>query len=113
LEWLNSYRKALKRSNIDPQDCCIVGSSCLEVFGICNSTNIDFTVSKDLRNRYFNNGVSKVGDFVNAIAKGYHHSDLAEINDDMLIYNPKYHFYFRGLKFASLEIARNQDRYRR
>lgn len=113
--WLAECREACIRSEIGPDDICVVGSSSLEVVGVRPSTDIDFTLKSHYRKSRYGTGVSHLTPVVDIVTAGYHRSrERPAISDDELVDNPDLHFRFRGLKFANPEIVLDQkDFYRR
>jgi hypothetical protein len=115
LEWLDEYSKILIKYKIDPDNCCIVGSSSLEVMGLRNSTDIDFVLKSNFRDGKFSDKFQALSENVDIVSLGYHNhtDDRQTINDDELINDFRKHFYFRGLKFASIKIIRDRKAYQR
>ncbi|MCF7852598.1 MAG: hypothetical protein K9M07_05095 [Simkaniaceae bacterium] len=91
------YIKFIKRKKIPLQDVCIDGSAVLSAYGLRDcALDFDFLCTKR-------------GEF-GRIHPLDHHNEAWEklgylINE--VIYNPKKHFYFKGLKFVSLTEIRN------
>lgn len=107
LEWLDEYDRVLRDIEVDKKDCCIVGSSTLEVFGIRKSTDVDFIMSSPQRERIFPDTCKNLSKNVDVVTKGYHlraNGDYEKYNDNQIIYDADKHIYFRGLKFADLRI---------
>jgi hypothetical protein len=105
LDWLTEFKEYCLSNNINIEDTCIVGSSPLEVVGIRNSTDIDFTISSVLRNKY-GDEVSHLSKHLDIVTRCYVRSmDSVLISDDELIYNDKYHFIFFGCKFANIDLV--------
>lgn len=109
LGWMNHYRALLQQHNIAPEDACIVGSAVLEVLGIRQATDIDFTVKRDIRDRLFGDKVIRFSNGIDLVSVGYHRTTTGtQWSDDALIEAPELHFYFRGLKFAAPHILRDR-----
>ena len=85
----------LIRNRIDPDDYCVTASSVLSVLGLREGKDLD----------YLHRGPRIDGhpdiDSHNEYSKGRY----AKTIDD-IIYNPDNHFYFNGLKYASLEVVK-------
>ncbi len=109
LQWLSDYRAKLATLGIPPESACIVGSSSLEVAALRLSTDIDFTVRRDVRVALFAAHPQAVGNRLDVVMEGYHRRmDGANHSDDRLIDDPSLHFRFRGFKFASLAVIRDR-----
>ena len=110
LQWLEEYISVLKNHGLSSNDCCIVGSSSLEVMGIRNSTDIDFILKTSMRDNRFPDEFVKLSDNVDIVYKGYHLRSGSDIKytDNEVIQEFDKHFYFRGIKFASIQIIRDR-----
>ena len=114
LEWLSDYRNALAAADIDPEDCCIVGSSVLETIGLRLSTDIDFTLRKPLRDQRYGPGVTKFAPGLDIVTEGYHRvREGTAYTDDQIIDNPRLHVRFRGLKIVAPFIVRDRKDFSR
>ena len=89
---LNNYFNLLKEDNID---YCITSSIILEMYGLRDAKDIDYLhrENKDINLPFFGSHKGKWLDF-------YH------VSKEEIIYNPKYHFYFNGFKFATLDVIK-------
>jgi len=98
------------KEGIRIDDCCVVGSSPLEIFGIRKSTDIDIIIDPFVRRNLFHDDVVNLSNNVDIVCKGYHRSQEKEkiFSDEQIIHDVDKHFYFRGLKFANLEIVRDR-----
>ncbi len=107
LAWLGDYHAALGRLAIDPEHCCVVGSSVLEALGVRDATDIDFTVTHAVREARFDGGVTHVNADLDVVARDYPRAIArAEApGDDHLVGDRALHFRYRGLKFASLDVV--------
>ncbi len=104
-EWLFKLAGELSKHGLSRNDVCIVGSSPLEVVGIRNSTNIDITLALRFRKR-FGPGITHLNDWLDIVTEGYpRSSNDQQISDDQLIYDARNHFWYRGFKFASVDIV--------
>lgn len=108
LNWISQYHQQLKQLNIDPQLCCIVGSGVLEAYGVRLATDIDFTVTHQIRNTFFTPGVTHLTSDLDVVALDYPRAKVGFINppsDDDLIKDRALHILVRGLKFANLDVV--------
>ncbi|WP_062269294.1 hypothetical protein [Endozoicomonas arenosclerae] len=95
------FRKELEDKEIDRESICIINGSVLSVFGIRDTDDIDYVCSNTLHPilggyDLANNLCNKVG---------------IDINE--LVYNPNQHFYYMGIKFASLDVFLKIKNFRR
>jgi hypothetical protein len=94
---LDHFEQWLKKLNINQNDCCIVGESINAIYGQKDSNRIDFIYSgpaekvkaHPVDNIYNENDND-----------AYFIFNVHKDNAARIIYNPKYHFYYRGFKFA-------------
>ena len=95
---LLNYFNLLQKENTD---YCITSSIILEMYGLRNAKDIDYLhiENKDINLPLFGCHTGKWLDY-------YH------ICKEEIIYNPKYHFYFNGFKFASLEVIKKMKQKR-
>lgn len=108
LTMLTAYHAALKSLRIDPEACCIVGSSVLEAFGVRLATDVDFTVTHQIRQALFTPGVTHLTPTLDVVAKDYPRAKIGSSTaptDDDLIRDRALHVRVRGLKFADLDIV--------
>lgn len=89
------FKKWLKENNIDPNDVCITGSSTMALYGLRDAKDIDYLHRID--HRYPDTAQIKS----HLSEKNYYPT-----NFDDIIYNPENHFYFEGIKFASLDMVK-------
>lgn len=114
LKWLVEFKETLLRYNIDLNDCCVVGSSSLEVMGIRESTDIDFILKKEVRDKIFTDDFMLLSENVDIVCSGYHRSSSKNIySDDEIISDIDKHFYFKGIKFANIEIIKERKEYQK
>tara|TARA_Y100000385_G_C13038162_1_gene614003 strand:- start:830 stop:1585 length:756 start_codon:yes stop_codon:yes gene_type:complete len=90
---LNLFRKFLTDNKISKNEALIDGSLVLALYGLRKSSDIDFFVS--------NNNSLKVS--IKDIEE--HDSELKYhlVDKEELLFNPKYHFIYNGLKIISFE----------
>ena len=108
LNWLSSYFKKLNELHIDAENCCIVGSGVLEAHGIRPATDVDFTVTHDIREKLFTPGVTHLTENLDVVAKDYPRAEVGRANapsDNQLVTDTALHIRFRGLKVAALNIV--------
>jgi len=115
LRWVESLKIEMSKRGIPIEDCCVVGSSTLEVFGIRNSTDLDFTLKSKWRYEKFNSGITKVNEMLDVVTAGYHrvHAPRVAVSDDELVADSRHHFLFRGVKFANLNIVADRKDFSR
>lgn len=99
----------LKTINIPTRDICVIGTGVLSAIGIQkhHDSDIDFIISHKLRhkfgwgachlNNHYEVGVSSKQ------AQG-------PILDDIIIHSSNYHFWFKGVKFANLDIIKDRKK---
>lgn len=101
---LEDYLLTLNKHNI--KDSIIVGSTPLDLFGLRNTTDIDFCISEQERKeKGFDENPKRLGTSTDIVSQRPNYL-RGEISDYSLITNPNYHFVYRGLKFATLEIMK-------
>lgn len=107
--WLMEYEKVLAQEEIDTEESCIVGSSVLELLGIRKSTDVDFILSENVRESKYPDKSLSLSENVDLASANYHKTNRSTeiITDDQIIFNPEYHFRYRGLKFADPLIIRD------
>ena len=114
LSMLQNYKSTLHKIGIKENDCCIVGSSILNVFNLRKADDIDFTLLKDSRMKHFDNGVTNIDNTTDVVAYNYARCFQGKaINDTQLITIPKHHFLVRGCKFAYPTIVLTRKQYQR
>lgn len=91
------YKKELKKQNINKYELCIVSSAVSEIFDIVESWDIDY-ISKNI----VTNKVIKITKDIDLLDYNYDKT----ISNELIINKNKNHFYFRWLKFLSLEILK-------
>jgi tetratricopeptide (TPR) repeat protein len=115
LRWLDTLKAALAAQGIPLADCCVVGSSSLEVLGLRESTDLDITLLRHHRHPRFGGGITRLAEQVDIVTEGYHrvHAPRVPITDDELIDDPRHHFVYRGVKFAMPTIILDRKDYSR
>ena len=85
------FKEHLEAQKSNSQDYCITGSFVLALYGLRESRDLDYVyhgtplLGGDTHNKY---------------------AHLFNTSIDDIIYNPNHHFYFAGVKVASLEVIR-------
>ncbi len=93
-----SYRQWIKTNNINIECLCIDSSAVLSVYGLRDCRDLDI-----LHHGYDNQIESIPNQLI-----GSHNDEMRyhSTNKDNIIFNPENYFYFKGLKFASLDIIK-------
>ena len=92
-EWIATSND---RVHLDIEDMCVDASSTLSVYGLRQGRDLDFLY-------HAGNITTNLLDInCHNLAAGHYNETIDEI-----IYDPTKHFYFNGLKFASLQVVRN------
>jgi hypothetical protein len=108
LERLSRARKELSKCGIPLDDCVIVGSSVMEILGLCPARDLDIIVHSRHRDRLGNEMHNLDGDIeiypVNKIRLGVR-DDF--IPNDNIVVNDDLHFIFHGWKVINLEIYKS------
>ena len=99
---LREYKKWLSTSGCDIDDYCIDGSAVLAVFGIREARDIDFLHSNS----------AKADTGFKEISSHNHEVHWYGKTSDDIIYNPTNHFYYEGVKFATLPVIQEMKRRR-
>lgn len=96
-EYFNKFRHWSLTSEIDSEDVCIDSSAVMSLYGIREGRDIDFLHhGKLVRDPKLHKRISSHNDWA-------HHYTT---NISTILYNPRYHFYYNDVKFASLDIVR-------
>ena len=90
---IDEAKAVLRKEGIDPQDCCMVGSCSLCYNDIRPNRDIDLIVSEELRKKY-GKGITKLSDNVEIVT----YKRFGRLDDEDIIYNPKYHATMESLK---------------
>jgi hypothetical protein len=116
IERLVQMRQHVLGLGMQPTECCVVGASVLDAFGLRESDDVDFTLRRALRKRHFHDGVTALSEALDVVSAGYPRSfsDEPAIDDDRLIGDPDCHFLVRGVPFADprIVLARKQHQRR-
>ena len=90
-ELLKKYFNELKNN----EDYCVTSSFIMELYNLRKANDLDYLNFNDI-----NINIKDINVHNNKWQKYYH------VNKDEIIYNPKYHFYFNGFKFAILDVVK-------
>ncbi len=111
-EFIQNIRKLSNfLPNIDihnTDEICVVRSGSMSALGILENSDLDFVIASKHRKKFGNGAISLSSvpyDIEEYNKIGYQN---ILIDDDVLISDDNYHFYFKGLKFANLEIIKNK-----
>lgn len=111
--WLKEFLHILSENNINNFETCIVGSSSMELLNIRNSTDIDFIVKSIIRKNNFDNNITKLSRNVDLVNKGYLTIANCEISDNEVIDDIRFHIYFRGIKFITIDQVYNRKKWQK
>jgi hypothetical protein len=92
---LESYFKIID-NNLNSEEFCITSSIILELFGIRFAKDLD----------YLNVNNEKISDNINISCHDNNWIKYYTLSRDDIIFDPKYHFYFNGFKFATLNVIK-------
>tara|TARA_R110002020_G_scaffold90434_3_gene220183 strand:- start:1604 stop:3583 length:1980 start_codon:yes stop_codon:yes gene_type:complete len=92
--FLNQYQRVVQCME-DKHDYCVDSSAVLSAYGLRDCRDLDFLHLRD---------VSPLSKDIECHNGWVHHYTIEK---DEIIYNPGYHFYLYGVKFASLEAVKN------
>jgi len=85
----------------EKEDYCLTSSIILEMYGLREAKDIDYLHKED-----------KKIDMINISLHDGKWLTYYHVHKDEIIYNPKYHFYFNGFKFASLDVIKKMKQNR-
>ena len=94
-EQLFYFKNFILQNNLNIDDYCITASSILSIYGLRQSNDLD----------YLHRGSLIEGHNMIHSHNEYSHGRYDKSIDD-IIYNPKNHFYYNGIKFASLNVIK-------
>jgi hypothetical protein len=113
LDWILACRRKVASMGLKRSDVCVVGSGTLEATSIRNATDLDFTVTSEVRAAYYGPGAQSVGDSLDVVTEGYHRTEGPWLPDDELISKRRNFFICRGVKFARIEVVRDRKAFSR
>jgi hypothetical protein len=91
IENITKFKKFIYDNNFDSDEVVIDSSMVLSLYGIREARDIDYLS--------INNPVNDNNDIASHDSELEYHQE----NKNELIFNPKYHFYYEGLKFISFD----------
>ncbi|MCL4747061.1 MAG: hypothetical protein KJZ83_16830 [Burkholderiaceae bacterium] len=115
IERLAELHASLVTRGVAPSQCCVVGGSVLDALGLRAADDVDFTLRGELREAHFDQGVTRLSENLDVVARGYSRSFGGDTppDDDALIANPSNHFVVRGLRFADPRIVLTRKQHQR
>lgn len=95
---LSCYKNWIYKNNIDEKCLCIDGSAILSAYGLRDCRDLD------VLHHGYDTGIINISN----VLIGSHNSEIHYhcTGKDDIIFNPENHFYYRGVKFGSLDILR-------
>lgn len=90
---IEKFKSTLTNNHYNVNDFCIGGSAPINIYGIRESNDLDYISDKNYDSLFNDKLISYHGDQ----NKFYPHT----FTD--IIYNPQYHFFYKGIKFISLK----------
>ena len=93
----SAYKNTILNYSLRSDDFCVSGSSTLTAYGLRQGEDLDYLHTFPEHK------------FVGHPSISSHNSELHNYchSRDDIVYNPANHFYYRGLKFASLNVIKN------
>ena len=108
---LNELRGWCDKNHVDYGDVIIVGSGCMEVFGIRECKDIDFTIMPTYRANFNGDESLVISETLEMTHRNFAcDKEMKTILDEVIISDDNYHFYFCGFKFLNLEFVRNKKK---
>lgn len=101
------FKRFISDSNIRNEECYLDNSTVLAAYGITSETNIEF-VPRKMDASFFNE--YRLNE---SVLSGFKNANDHCITRDDILFNPEHHFYFYGLKFASLNVVKKIKLHRR
>jgi len=95
------YRSLLDQPGVNKDNICLTASSVLALYGVRDARDIDYL--------HFKEALPAAQGIVNSHNKEIKHYP---IHRDEIIFNPENHFYFDGVKIASIDIIRRMKEQR-
>lgn len=109
INMLTELNKWCIENQIDRNDIVIVGSAPMEVFGLKECGDIDFTLMKDLRKRFVGDESFAINESLEIVHRNYARDEsLNVIPDEVIICDDNHYFYFWGFKFVNLNYVREK-----
>jgi GR25 family glycosyltransferase involved in LPS biosynthesis len=91
-----NLKKFIAENNVDPETLCVDTSAVLSSYGLRDCSDMDIIHHDPLPASFSNYGVDDHNPHL------HHHSKPL----DEILFNPENHFYYQGVKFASLELVK-------
>jgi len=91
----NKYKENIQRNNIDASQFCIDSGGVLASYGLRDTDDLDYLHAGQALNIF---GEEKINEHNQELK--YHNLELGDI-----VYDPRNHYYYDGMKFASLNIV--------
>ena len=91
--YIKNYHTAIKDRE-DFEDFCVDSSATLSAYGLRDCRDLDFLHLKDVAPISYNVECHNL------------HTDHYRQKKDDIIYNPKFHFYAHGIKFAAIDVVK-------
>lgn len=105
IDMLDEFKLWCGEHNIPITDTCIVGSASMNVFGIKEAEDVDFTLLSQYRTQLNGDGPYKISDNLEIVRQNYVRSiDGDVITDKALIGDDNLYFWFYGCKFLNLDL---------
>jgi len=115
IDMLVEMKATVEARGIALDDCCVVGSSVLDVLGLRAADDVDFTLKSALRFAQFDGGVTHLSPRLDVVSFNYPRSfsDAPALTDDEMIERPSAHFHVRGVRFADPRIVLTRKQHQR
>ena len=94
--FVSYYKQWLKQNNINDECFCLDGSAILAVYGLRDCKDLDY-----LHHGY--DDINSISSEIESHNQWIHHHVIGK---DEIIFNPNYHCYYQGIKFASLDVIK-------
>ena len=96
--YIKEYKRWLQQNDINTDCFCIDGSAPLSAYGLKDCKGLDFI------HHNYDDQVAKIS----SQDLNDHNNELVHhlFSKDDIIFNPKYHFYYKGVKCATLKVVR-------
>ncbi len=97
-QFFKRYKEWLNSNGVDQQCFCIDSSAVLSAYGIRDCHDLDF----------LHHGYNEIAHATKNADISSHNSSISHhvVGLDDIIFNPENHFYYKGLKFASLDVVK-------
>ena len=96
-DFISELKSEIKKQNVDIDEICASGSSPLAAFAIREIKDLDYIYCGNKSFTPMNNDISEhEGTWL----------QYYQQSKDEIINNPKYHFYYKGIKFITLEVLK-------